>query len=78
MNSVIPCDKGAECSWPACADDCEGRPGRICYWNGDRYVPPEEINKAFMAARTAVYAYLNCDAAWPITWLLVAYEANQK
>lgn len=29
MNSVIPCHRGGHiCSWPACAADCDGRPGR--------------------------------------------------
>lgn len=28
-NSVIPCSKGAECNWPACPQDCVGRPGNI-------------------------------------------------
>lgn len=28
VNSVIPCHKGHECNWPACAMDCYGRPGR--------------------------------------------------
>lgn len=27
MNSVIPCSKGRECSWPACPVTCRGRPG---------------------------------------------------
>lgn len=27
--SVIPCHRGGnECKWPACAQDCDGRPGR--------------------------------------------------
>lgn len=26
---VIPCHRGGhECKWPACAQDCDGRPGR--------------------------------------------------
>jgi hypothetical protein len=29
MNSVIPCNKGPECNWPACPQDCEGRPGAV-------------------------------------------------
>lgn len=28
MNSVIPCQRGARCNWPACAANCNGRPGR--------------------------------------------------
>ncbi len=27
VNSVIPCHRGAQCSWPACKADCDGRPG---------------------------------------------------
>lgn len=27
-SSVIPCERGPKCSWPACAADCDGRPGR--------------------------------------------------
>lgn len=27
-NSVIPCKRGARCNWPACPQDCDGRPGR--------------------------------------------------
>lgn len=27
MNSVVPCEKGPQCSWPACSADCPGRPG---------------------------------------------------
>jgi hypothetical protein len=27
INSVIPCYRGDKCSWPACAQDCDGRPG---------------------------------------------------
>lgn len=25
--AVIPCYKSPNCSWPACAQDCDGRPG---------------------------------------------------
>lgn len=25
--STIPCDKGSDCSWPACELSCTGRPG---------------------------------------------------
>jgi hypothetical protein len=24
----IPCHRGAKCSWPACDQSCDGRPGR--------------------------------------------------
>ena len=27
INSIIPCYRGDKCSWPACAQDCDGRPG---------------------------------------------------
>lgn len=26
--SVVPCFRGVRCNWPACAQDCDGRPGR--------------------------------------------------
>lgn len=26
-NSVVPCSKGPECNWPACPQECTGRPG---------------------------------------------------
>lgn len=28
MNSVVPCHRGPKCSWPACEQTCDGRPGR--------------------------------------------------
>jgi hypothetical protein len=28
VNSVIPCHRGQSCAWPACSQDCDGRPGR--------------------------------------------------
>ena len=36
MNSVIPCGKRDECNWPACPQDCLGRPGAKvhCWENG--------------------------------------------
>lgn len=34
---VIPCNRGRECSWPACALDCEGRPGQSSSIPGTEY-----------------------------------------
>lgn len=42
MSSVIPCKRGDQCNWPACAADCDGRPGHensppghVCAFDGE-------------------------------------------
>ena len=56
-------------------------PAKDRYWNGERWVWPDDVADAVNAAQVAIHSYYNeysDDYAAAVKWLLKAHEANQE
>lgn len=50
--TIVPCNKGAQCNWPACPLTCVGRPGyeAIPDWSVARAMSDRALKDAIAAA----------------------------
>lgn len=60
--SVIPCYKGPKCSWPACEQDCNGRPGSR--QPSMKLPEPREGDSPFLDGTCIQFAFDSTSLGW--------------